>query len=148
MSLVNYNSRRTPWFNGGVEKWLGNEEIFLDTFFDRKAKLPAMNIKENPIHFEIELAVPGFDKQDIAVSLENDILHIRAEKKNEMEEENEDGDTHKEFSYHSLERKLQIPKSVNQNKEVKSNYKNGELKLQLTKNEDALKPTKKRIEVV
>jgi len=83
MSLVNYNSRRTPWFNGGVEKWLGNEEIFLDTFFDRKAKLPAMNIKENPIHFEIELAVPGFDKEDIEVSLENDILHIRAEKKNE-----------------------------------------------------------------
>jgi HSP20 family protein len=67
--------------------------------------------------------------------LENDILHIRAEKKNEMEEEN--GYTHKEFSYHPLKPKLQIPKSVNQNKEVKSNYKNGVLNLQLTKNEDA-----------
>ena len=148
MSLVNYNSRRTPWFNGGVEKWLVNQEIFLDTFFDRKASFPAMNIKENAIHFEIELAVPSFDKEDIEVSLENDILHIGAEKKNEMEEENENGYTHKEFSYHPLKPKLQIPKSVNQNKEVKSNYKNEVLKLQLTKNEDASKPTKKKIEVV
>jgi len=65
-----------------------------------------------------------------------------------MKKENEDGYTHKEFSYHSLERKLQMPKSVNQNKEVKSNYKNEVLKLQLTKNEDDLKPTKKKIEVV
>ncbi|PKG43308.1 Hsp20/alpha crystallin family protein [Psychroflexus sp. MES1-P1E] len=146
MSLVNYNSRRAPWFNGGIEKWLGNEEIFLDTFFDRKASLPAMNIKENPLHFEIELAVPGFDKEDIEVSLENDILHILAENKNEMEEENEY--THKEFSYHSLERKLQIPKSINQDKEVRANSKNGVLKLHLTKNDDASKPTKKEIGVV
>ena len=65
-----------------------------------------------------------------------------------MKKENEDGYTHKEFSYHSLERKLQMPKSVNQNKEVKANYKKGVLKLQLTKNEDASKPTKKKIEVV
>tara|TARA_R100000935_G_scaffold15425_2_gene30797 strand:+ start:24086 stop:24409 length:324 start_codon:yes stop_codon:yes gene_type:complete len=107
-----------------------------------------MNIKENPENFEVALAIPGFSKKDIEVSLENDILHVCAENRKEEVEENQEGYTRKEFSYNSFDRKLQMPISVNQKKEVKTTYKNGVLKLQLTKSEAAMAPPKKMIEII
>ena len=114
MSLVKLNKRKFPWMNDGLANWFDTNEFFEDEFFSRKAHLPAMNVKENPKNFEIELSVPGFDKKDIEVSLENDLLHVRAEKKIEDEESNEKGYTRKEFSYNSFDRKLQMPSTVNQ----------------------------------
>lgn len=147
MSLVKLNKRSFPWINDGMASWFDTNGVFADEFFTKKNDVPAMNVKENPKNFEIELAVPGFDKKDIEVSLENDMLHVCAEKRKEEVEENEEGYTRKEFSYNSFDRKLRIPTSVNQKKEVKATYKNGILKLQLTKSEAALEPPKKMIEI-
>lgn len=147
MSLVKLNKRRFPWNTEGITNWFDTNDVFADDFFTTKKEVPAMNVKENPKHFEIELAVPGFDKKDIEVSLENDTLHICAEKKKEEIEENEEGYTRKEFSYNSFDRKLQLPTSINQKKEVKATYNNGILKLQLAKSETALQPSKKVIEI-
>tara|TARA_A100000171_G_C2140425_1_gene155131 strand:- start:4792 stop:5238 length:447 start_codon:yes stop_codon:yes gene_type:complete len=147
MSLVKFNRRRVPWINDGIANWFDTDGFFSDEFFARKANLPAMNIKENPENFEVELAVPGFSKKDIEVSLENDILHVCAENRKEEVEENQEGYTRKEFSYNSFDRKLQIPTSVNQEKEVKATYKNGVLKLELAKSEAAVEPPKKMIEI-
>lgn len=147
MTLVKFNRRRFPWSNDGIANWFDTDDFFADDFFTQKASLPAMNVKENPKNFEVELAVPGFDKKDIEISMENDLLHICAEKKKEEIEENDEGYTRKEFSYNSFDRKLQLPKSVNQQKEVKATYKNGVLKLQLEKSEAAVAPSKKMIEI-
>lgn len=147
MSLVKFNRKKFPWINDGLANWFDTDDFFADDFFTRRVNAPAMNVKENPKNFEIELAVPGFDKKDIEVSLEDDLLHVRAEKKKEEVEENEEGYTRKEFSYNSFDRKLQMPTSVNQKKEVKATYKNGVLKLQLTKSEAAVAPPKKMIEI-
>lgn len=146
MSLVKFNSTRFPWLNDGITNWFDTDDFFANDLFSRKNGLPAMNVKENPKNFEIELAVPGFDKNDIKVTLENDILHICAEKKSE-EEESGDSYTRKEFSYNSFDRKLQMPTSVNQNEEVKAIYKNGVLNLQLAKSEKAIEPPKKVVEI-
>lgn len=147
MSLVKFNKRSFPWMNDGMANWFDTSDVFADSFFTKKNDFPAMNVKENPKDFEIELAVPGYDKKDIEVTLENDILHVRAKQKNEDVEENEEGYTRKEFSYNSFDRMLQIPTSVNQNEEVKATYKNGVLKLQLSKSDAAAKPPKKLIEI-
>lgn len=146
MSLVKFN-RRFPWRNNGITNWLGTENLFSDDFFPEEPDFPAMNVKENPKNFEIELAVPGFSKNEIEVSLENDVLHICAEKSKEEVEENENGYTRKEFNYNAFDRKLKIPSTVNQKEDVKANYKNGLLKLQLAKSEVALEPSKKKIEI-
>lgn len=146
MSLVKFNQRRFPWLNDGITSWLDTDDFFGDDFFNLKNNLPAMNIKENEKSFEIELAVPGFSRKEIEVSLENDMLHIFAKKQNE-EEDKQDDYTYKEFVYNSLDRKFQLPSAVNQNQEIKANYKNGILKLDLAKKEDAIKPAKKIIEI-
>ena len=147
MSLVKFNRKKFPWINEGLANWFETDDIFADDVFARRANLPAMNVKENPKNFEVELAVPSFDKKDIEVSLENDILHVCAEKKQDAVEENEEGYTRREFSYNSFDRKLQMPKSVNQKKDVKATYKNGVLRLQLAKSEGAVQPLKKLIEI-
>ena len=147
MSLVKFNHRRFPSLADSLANWFENSEFFTDDFFNKEVNLPAMNVKENPKNFEVELAIPGFEKKDIEVSIENDVLHVCAEKKKEEVEENEEGYTRKEFSYNSFDRKLQLPKTVNQGKEVKATYKNGVLKLQLAKSEGVAQQAKKLIEI-
>ncbi|MEL6810307.1 MAG: Hsp20/alpha crystallin family protein [Bacteroidota bacterium] len=146
MSLVKFKKRR-PWFTDGISTWLDTNDFFADDFFTREQNLPAMNVKENEDNFEIELAVPGFSKEDIEVSMENDLLHICAQKRKEETEESEEGYTRREFSYNEFDRKLRLPSSINQNEEVKAVYKNGVLTLKLTKSEAAKEPPKKVIEI-
>ena len=147
MSLVKFNRRRFPWRDNGISNWLDTNDLLSDDFFNQEPDFPAMNVKENPENFEIELAVPGFSKKEIEVSMENDTLQVSAKKSKEEVKENENGYTRKEFNYNSFDRRLKLPTTVNQNEEVKATYKNGLLKLQLAKSETALEPAKKVIEI-
>ncbi|WP_025743237.1 Hsp20/alpha crystallin family protein [Aquimarina pacifica] len=146
MSLIKFNKHRSPWFNDKVSSWLDTDDFFADDFFMRDSSLPAMNVKENKNDFEIELAVPGFSKKDIEVTIEDDVLHICANTSAEDVKE-DDNYTRREFSYHSFDRKLQLPGSINQNEKVKATYNNGILSLNLLKKEDAQEPPKKVIEI-
>ena len=146
MSLIKFNKNRFPWFNDKVPTWLDTDDFFADDFFIRERNLPAMNVKENKDDFEIELAVPGFSKKDIEVTMENDVLHICAKQKREEVEENENY-TRKEFSYNSFDRKLQLPSTVNQDEKIKATYEDGILKLLLKKKEDTKESAKKVIDI-
>lgn len=146
MSLIKFNNNRFPWINDRVSTWLDTDDFFADDFFVKDRKLPAMNVKENKDDFEIELAVPGFSKKDIEVTMEDDVLHICAQKSKEEVEEDK-GYIRREFSYNEFDRKLQLPTSVNQNEKVKATYKNGMLTLNLMKREEAKEEPKKVIEI-
>lgn len=146
MSLIKFKRNRLPWINDSIGNWLDTDSFFSDDFFIRDKDLPAMNIKENKDDFEVELAVPGFSKEDIAVTIENDMLHISAENSNNAVQE-EENYTRKEFSYNSFQRRLQLPNSIDQNKKVKAAYKDGVLTLNLLKKKEAKEPPKKVIEI-
>ena len=135
-----------PPIGRGIPTWFDTSDIFDDDFFENGKSLPPMNVKESENTFDIELAIPGFSKDEIEVSLENDVLHVSAEKEEETVEEDK-GYTRKEFSYNSFERKIKVPNTVNQEKEVKATYNNGLLSLQLTKEETAIEQPKKKIEI-
>ncbi|MGB8705129.1 MAG: Hsp20/alpha crystallin family protein [Gillisia sp.] len=145
MSLVKFNNRKFPWQMNGLTNWLDND-LFSDDFFTKPSDLPAMNVKEKDNAFEIELAVPGFSKKEIEVSLEDDVLHIRAEKRDETEEKDENF-SRREFNYHSFERKLQMPPSVNKKEEIKATYKDGILNLKIAKSKEGKENHKKLISV-
>ncbi|MDR6301543.1 Hsp20/alpha crystallin family protein [Mesonia maritima] len=146
MSLVKFNQRKFPWQKEGITSWFDIDNFFGQDFFSKNESLPAMNIKENDNSFEIELAVPGFSRNEIEVSLENNNLHISATKEHEEKEQKEDY-TYKEFTYNSFNRQFHLPPSVNQEQEIKATYKNGVLKLDLAKKEEAIKPPKKTIKI-
>jgi HSP20 family protein len=96
--------------------------------------MPAVNIKENEKSFMLELAVPGMDKKDLKIDINEDVLTISSESKNETEEE-KDGYKRKEFSYSSFCRSFFIPENVNREKIVAS-YKDGILNVELPKMEE------------
>ncbi|MDC8003782.1 Hsp20/alpha crystallin family protein [Aureisphaera galaxeae] len=148
MSLIKFNKRRFPWLSEGLSPWFDTDDFFADDFFIRDRNVPAMNVKENSDSFEIELAVPGFSKEDIEVTMENEFLHVCAKKKSEETEEGDEGYTRKEFSYQEFDRRMRLPSSVNRDKEVQATYKDGILKLHLLKNEELQSPSKKVIEIV
>ncbi|MBT8261238.1 MAG: Hsp20/alpha crystallin family protein [Bacteroidia bacterium] len=146
MSLIKFR-RRMPLIDRGIPTWFDTSDIFDEDFFEKGKSLPPMNVKETEKTFDIELAIPGFSKDEIEISLENDVLQVSAEKEKETIEEDVEGYTRKEFSYNSFERKIKVPNTVNQEKEVKATYNNGVLNLQLVKEDLAIEQPKKKIEI-
>ncbi len=146
MTLIKFNKPGFPWINEGVPNWLDSKDIFADDFFTRDRNLPAMNVKETKDIFEIELAVPGFSKKEIEVTLEDDYLELRAEKSKEEINEDE-GYTRKEFSFNHFNRRILLPSTINREVEVIATYKNGIIKLKLAKMEDVKELPKKIIEI-
>ncbi len=145
MSLIKFNDR-FPWNNSVFTNFLNTDDFFNDDFFAKDSLMPAMNVKENDDNFEIELAAPGFSKDDFNVTIDTNGLHISAEN-SKKEEEREEGYLRKEFSYNSFKRSLKLPESINKEKEVKATYKNGILMLNLLKKEIAKVLPEKVIEV-
>ena len=93
--------------------------------------MPAVNIREDEKKFFLDLAVPGIDKNDLKIDINEDVMTISSETKNETEENN-DGYKRKEFSYTSFCRSFYIPENVNKEK-IEANYKDGVLTVGLPK---------------
>lgn len=119
----------------------------LSSFFSDGADytVPAVNIKENDKQFEIEVAAPGLSKQDFNVNIEKNVLTVSSEMevKNETEKENF---MRKEFGYNSFSRSFSIPESVDMEK-IKASHKNGILKIELPKQEEAKLKHKQEIKI-
>jgi HSP20 family protein len=150
MSLIKFNNRNRlfpSWNNDSLKSFLSSDNFFNNDFFEEDSLMPAMNVKEHNDDFEIEFAAPGFSKKDFEVTINDNILNVYGEKKKESEE-NEEEYTRKEFSYNSFRRSLSLPKTVNTDQDVKATYKNGILKLNLQKKEEAKEQPKKVIEVI
>jgi HSP20 family protein len=107
--------------------------------------LPASNISETSHAYKIELALPGFKKDQVRVNVEHDLLTISAENKQEKEEENKRF-TRKEFSYNSLTRTFQLPELADHSK-INAKYENGILNLEIEKKTKSETSGSRRIEI-
>ena len=117
-------------------------DFFNDDFFYPVVKrnnyfsnTPAVNISEDDEQFTIELAAPGLDKKDLHINLNDDLLTISAECKEENNEEQEGKWTRQEFNYRSFCRSFSLPETVDNDK-IKAVHKNGILTIQIPKMED------------
>lgn len=121
----------------------------ISDFFDgdwREFKLngdklfPAVNVIENDGDFEIEVAAPGFKKEDFKVEVENGVLTITGKTEKE-EKEKKKNYTRKEFSSKSFQKSFTLPENVEKD-EVAAKYKDGLLRLTLKKTEKSTAPKK------
>lgn len=112
--------------------------LFDDDFFpvstNRPNSMPAVNIRENDKNFVLELAIPGMDKNDLKIDINDDVLTISSEN-NVENEESGNGYKRKEFSYTSFCRSFYVPENVNREK-IGANYKDGILSVELPKMEE------------
>ena len=132
MTLVKFRKPRLPWYDTMFTDLLGTDRLLTNDFFLENKWVPAMNVKETDDRFEIEIAAPGFTKKDFNLSIENGVLRIEAENKEEMEKK-EDDYTRREFNYNSFYRSFTLPENVNVEEMIDATYKRGILKLVLNK---------------
>lgn len=99
---------------------------------ERKRFIP-VNVKETDKSFQLEVVAPGFEKSDFKVNLDQNLLTISAEKKNEEKEENEKM-IRREYSYNSFKRSFTLDENVEATN-IGASYVNGVLTLNLPKKE-------------
>lgn len=146
-SLANRNSNQNfPT----VSNWL--EDIFnrelpsvFNSNFNTGITLPKVNIKETADAFVVEMAVPGLKKSDFHIDLNNEVLSISTETKEESEHK-EENYTRREFGYSSFKRTFNLPESVNDEK-INATYENGILHILLPKKEEAKQKPARSIKI-
>lgn len=95
--------------------------------------VPAFDISETEKEYMISGEIPGINSKDLDITLLDDILTIKGEKKQENEEKEEN--YHRvERHYGSFQRSFRIPEKVKTD-ELDATYKDGILKLSLPKAE-------------
>lgn len=104
------------------------DDFFKPMFFDETQELKT-NIKENENDYELDLALPGFGKDEIKVSLENGYLTVSAGK--QKTEENKHNYIRREIS-ESTSRSYYVGSDVKQ-EQIKAKYDNGILRLTVPK---------------
>lgn len=110
---------------------------------DWKGFVP-VNVKETGNSFEMELVAPGFSKEDFKINLENNILTVSAEKKDEVKEENEK-QIRKEYNFKSFKRSFTVDEKIDATK-IDASYINGVLRLNLPKKAE-VKPSTTEIKI-
>ena len=147
-NLVPWRVERRPfaWFDGDFDN------IF-EGFFrplrapeqaPRAALIPAVDVSENDERYVVRAELPGVKKDDISVTLEDDVLHISGETRSEHEEKEQGRVIRQERHYGKYVRSLRLASAVDEQK-IKAKYKDGVLELVLPKSE-SVKPKQIAVE--
>ena len=103
------------------------------------------DIKDEGDHYELEADLPGFEKKDINLDINNDVLTISAERHSEHEEKDKKGKYVRcERSYGSYSRQFDLT-GVKAD-EITAKYEDGVLKLNMPK-KTAVEPKSHHLEI-
>lgn len=87
--------------------------------------MPTVDVEEDDKEVRIRAEIPGIEEKDLSVTLENDILTIAGEKKEEKKEENRRYVV-SERRFGSFHRSIRLPEGIDREK-IKAGFKNGVL---------------------
>ena len=138
-----------------------NLPTLFNDFFDREflnwgesnfsntgTTIPAVNIRETKDDLVVEMAAPGMKKEDFKIELDGSLLSIGSERSsNQVEENNDERYSRREFSYESFQRSFTLPKDVVETDRLKARYENGVLRLEIPKKEEAKQKPPKLIAI-
>jgi len=97
------------------ERFTGRDLSLLGTNEDNGHLVPCLDVRETDTDIEITTEMPGVEEKDIDVTVEEDMLSIRGEKKTEREE-SDDGYKLSERTFGTFERKMKVPRGVDADK--------------------------------
>jgi HSP20 family protein len=96
---------------------------------------PPVDVYEDEHNITLKIEVPGIDEKDINVSIENNTLTVRGERRFEKDEKEEN--FHRvERMYGSFTRSFTLPNTV-ETEQVTAHYEKGVLKIRLAKKAEA-----------
>lgn len=138
-------------FGGGLGSVFGlRREI--DRLFDdmyggsssRGTWTPSANVRESKDAVLLEMELPGIAPDQVDISIENDMLTVRGEKREERREEEEEGRYYLiERNYGSFSRAFSLPPGVDPD-QVKADFENGLLTITIPR---AALPQPRRIQI-
>jgi HSP20 family protein len=148
MTLVRWKPLRdiTPWHPSDLLEEFDSFQREIDRMFDRfrggmldegttPTWLPAVDIVEQKDDYIVKVDLPGLTKNDVKITVQNDILTIRGEKK--QEKESKEQNVHRmERSYGMFQRSFTLPSSVKSEK-IDAVFADGVLTITLPKVEEA-----------
>lgn len=105
---------------------------------------PALDVHEDGEKITVQLELAGMKKEDFDLSLENDVLTISGERKQESEKREGESFRSERF-FGGFRRSVSLPAAVQADK-VRASYKDGVLTVELPKSEEA-KPKKIEVKV-
>ena len=109
-------------------QWLGTVE-------GGNLDAPALDVIENENGFVVKAALPGWKPEQVEVSIENGVLTLKGEAKDEQAADDEKNHYHrKEIRHRSFQRMLSLPTEVNADK-ADAEFENGILTLSVPKAE-------------
>ncbi|HYG73417.1 MAG TPA: Hsp20/alpha crystallin family protein [Planctomycetota bacterium] len=114
------------------------------TAFDGEQKgiwSPVVNVSEDDKNVTVSAELPGLDEKDVEVSVSDNILTIRGEKKEEKEDKGKNY-YRMERHYGSFQRDVVLPSEVEMDK-ADATFKRGVLTISLPKSKEAQKEVKK-----
>ena len=143
MAITKWQPRLTSLSNWNpFEELASFRRLFDDPFagFVRDGMLtsgewtPRMDVVDGNDSLTLKVELPGVKQEDMAISLEDDVLTVKGERKDESQV-NEQGYTRIERSFGTFQRSVVLPHTVDPNR-VKATYKDGVLEIQLPKKEE------------
>lgn len=103
---------------------------------------PAVDILETDTEIVVKAELPGVDRKDISLHLENNVLTLRGDRR--LEKETKEENYHRiERAYGGFSRAFSIPATVD-DENIRAEYRDGVLKIALPKKEQ-VKPKQIRI---
>ncbi len=124
------------------------EDMFRDPFFDeRESRVMKTDIKEKKDKYVIDIDLPGYEKENIKIEVEDGYLTVHASTNTNKEEKEEGKFVRKERYVGSCSRSFYVGEEVN-DEDIKATFKNGTLKLEIPKKEEKKElPEKKYIQI-
>ena len=123
------------------------DDFFDDNFFNKKEKnLMKTDIKEKKDKYVIEMDLPGFEKENIKLELNNGYLTISGKQENKIDEE-EEKYVHKERFYGECTRSFYVGDNIKE-EDIEAEFKNGILKINVSKKQEQIEQNEtKQIEI-
>ena len=108
---------------------------------------PATNVVENDKEFRVELLLPGFSREDVQLSVHENLLTVKVDLKEENGD-NKNGYVYRQrqFGKYNFEKKFRVPKTVAADK-IEASFNNGILELTLPKKEEAVEKSPIEIKI-
>lgn len=135
-----------------LQNWFKDMNHLIDKYsrdfsFDDESGLevmPKIELRETDKGYFLKAEIPGMEEKDLDISLSENNLVIRGERKTEKKEEDK-SHFFSEFKYGSFYRSIPLEEDVDANN-VSATYKNGILNVELKKN-PSVSPKQKKIEI-
>lgn len=123
------------------------EDMFHDSFFsNHESKVMKTDIKEKESEYEISVDLPGYEKDNIQMSIEDGYLTISATIVADNKDEEDGKFVRRERYSGSCARSFFVGEEVN-SEDIKASFKNGILKVSIPKKQIEEKETKKYIQI-